>query len=118
YLRRLLPDVLTTVRPRLSRHAAPLPRLSAGISSPQRHVHGRRFDSGRRLRAAADVLALVIEQRAKSPPESLVCYRPECQTTSPPPVHNFERQPIVTCGPYEYSISQEDEQQGDARETD
>jgi cytochrome c oxidase subunit 1 len=42
----------------------------------------------------------------------------EWQTTSPPPVHNFETQPIVTCGPYEYSISQEDEQRDDARETD
>ena len=42
----------------------------------------------------------------------------EWQTTSPPPVHNFDRQPMVTCGPYEYSLSQEDEQQGDARQTD
>lgn len=28
----------------------------------------------------------------------------EWQTASPPPVHNFERTPVVVCGPYEYAI--------------
>jgi cytochrome c oxidase subunit 1 len=27
----------------------------------------------------------------------------EWQTESPPPVHNFEEVPVVTCGPYAYS---------------
>ncbi len=28
----------------------------------------------------------------------------EWQTCSPPPTHNFETTPVVTCGPYEYSL--------------
>ncbi len=30
----------------------------------------------------------------------------EWQTPSPPPPHNFEKTPIVTCGPYEYTLQE------------
>src|SRR5258706_542426 len=43
----------------LSWHAAPLPRLSAGISGAERHVHRRRFDPGRRVCNSADLSHLV-----------------------------------------------------------
>jgi cytochrome c oxidase subunit 1 len=32
----------------------------------------------------------------------------EWQTTSPPPQFNFDETPIVTCGPYEYSLTSDD----------
>ncbi len=31
----------------------------------------------------------------------------EWQTSSPPPPHNFEVQPVVTCAPYEYALQKE-----------
>jgi cytochrome c oxidase subunit 1 len=31
----------------------------------------------------------------------------EWQTPSPPPTHNFAETPVVTCGPYEYSLEEE-----------
>ena len=40
-LRRLQPDVLPAVRPRLPGHAAPLPRVSGGVPGVQRAVVGR-----------------------------------------------------------------------------
>jgi cytochrome c oxidase subunit I len=30
----------------------------------------------------------------------------EWQTPSPPPTHNFEETPVVTCGPYEYTLQE------------
>ena len=32
----------------------------------------------------------------------------EWQTPSPPPPHNFEKTPLVTCGPYEYTLQETD----------
>ena len=49
HLRRLQPDVLPAVHPRLPRHAAALSRLSAGVSGAERAVVGRRVDPRRRL---------------------------------------------------------------------
>ena len=40
-LRRLQPDLLPAVHPRLPRHAAPLPRLPAGVPGAERAVDGR-----------------------------------------------------------------------------
>ena len=49
HLRRLQPDVLPAVHPRLPRHAAPLSRVSAGVPGAERAVVGRRVDPRRRL---------------------------------------------------------------------
>ena len=58
-LRRLQPDLLPAVRPRLPRHAAPLSRLRAGVPGAQRDVDRGRLGARGRLRAAADLPALV-----------------------------------------------------------
>ncbi len=58
-VRRLQPDVLPAVHPGLSRHAAPLPGLSARISSLERAVLGRLLAARVRLRAAARLPAVV-----------------------------------------------------------
>ena len=52
HLRRLQPDVLPAVHPRLSRHAAALSRVPAGVPGAERDVDGRRVDSRRRLPAS------------------------------------------------------------------
>ena len=46
HLRRLQPDFLPAVHPRLPGHAAPLSRLSAGVSGAQCALHRRRLDPG------------------------------------------------------------------------
>src|SRR5262249_24941402 len=56
---RVQPDVLPAVHPRLPRHAAPLPRVSGGISGPERPLDRGRVDPGRGLPAAAALLHLV-----------------------------------------------------------
>ena len=58
---RLQPDVLPAVHRRLSRHAAPLPRVPARAAGVERHVVGGRVDPRRRLRDSArlpDLLAV------------------------------------------------------------
>ena len=50
-VRRLQPDVLPAVHPRLPRHAAPLPRVPGRVPGAERAVVGRRVDSRRRLHA-------------------------------------------------------------------
>ena len=60
HLRRLQPDVLPAVHPRLPRHAAPLSRVSAGVPGAERAVVGGRVDPRRRLPDAdglSDVVA-------------------------------------------------------------
>ena len=76
HLRRLHADVPAAVRARLPRHAAPLSRLSARVSGPQRHVVGRRVDPGRRLRAAVVLPDLVAVRRQAGRPQSLGRDRP------------------------------------------
>ena len=65
YFYRLQSDFFPAICSRLSRDAAPLPRLSAGVSGAERHVDGRRFDSRRGLSAAADVSNLVATLRRR-----------------------------------------------------
>ena len=67
HLHRLQPDLLPAVHPRLPRHAAPLPRLSARVSGAERDVDGRRVDPRRRLPAAALLPALVAALRRARP---------------------------------------------------
>ena len=52
HLHRVQPDVLPAVPARLSRHAAPLSRVSARVSGVERAVVGRRVDSRRGISAA------------------------------------------------------------------
>ena len=96
------------VRSRLYRDAAPLPRLSAGVSSVERHVDGRGFDPGCRLSAAFDLSDLVFTLRRRRRSESLARQGLEWQTPSPPPTENFERTPIVTEGAYAYEKDPEE----------
>ena len=70
-LRRLQPDVLPAVHPRLPRHAAPLSRVPAGVPGAERAVVGRRVDPRRRLPAAARLSDLVAALRRASPAESV-----------------------------------------------
>ena len=65
HLRRLQPDLLPPVHPRLPGHAAPLLGLPAGVPGAQRAVHRRRLDPRRRLPAAADLLPLVAQVRTE-----------------------------------------------------
>ena len=71
YFSRLQPDVFSAVRARLSRHAAALSRLSAGVSGAQCHVDGGRIDSRRGLRAAVGLLDLVVALRRGRGNESM-----------------------------------------------
>ena len=70
HLHRLQPDVLPAVRPRLSRHAAALPRVSAGVPGAERAVVGRRVDPRRRLPDSdglSDVVAALRPARRLEP---------------------------------------------------
>jgi cytochrome c oxidase subunit 1 len=71
YVRRLHPDILPPIHPGLPRDAAPLPRVPAGVSNPQRALHCRRFSARRRIYPAADVPDVVAEVRADCRIESL-----------------------------------------------
>ena len=66
-VRRLQPDVLPAVHPRLPRHAAPLPRVSGRVPGAERDVVGRRDRARPRLPAAGDLLPLVAEVGRRSP---------------------------------------------------
>ena len=92
---------------RLSRHAAALSCLSAGVSNVQRALDCGRLDSRRRLFAAVDLFALVAQARTRCRPNPWRATGLEWQTTSPPPKHNFEETPIVTDKPYAYSAEAE-----------
>ena len=67
HLRRLQPDVLPAVHPRLPRHAAPLPRLSAGVPGAERAVVGGRVDPRRRLPDSDGLPDVVAALRPASP---------------------------------------------------
>ena len=66
-LRRLQPDVLPAVHPRLPRHAAPVSRVSAGVPGAQRAVVGRRVDAGGRLPADRASTSSPRSSRARRP---------------------------------------------------
>ena len=76
HLRRLQPDVLPAVHPRLPRHAAPLSRVSAGVPGAERAVVGRRVDPRRRLPAADGLPDLVAALRPHRRLESVGRRRP------------------------------------------
>ena len=59
---RLQPDVFPAVHSRLSRHAAPVSRVSAGIPDLERPLDGGRDDPGRGLRDAAVLSGMVVEE--------------------------------------------------------
>ena len=70
-LHRLQPDVLPAVRSGLSRHAAPLLAVSAGISGAERALHRRSHDSGGGICAAHGVFPVVHALRQDCPSQSL-----------------------------------------------
>ena len=90
-LRRLQPDVLPAVRPRLPGHAAAVLRVSARVPGAQRDVDGRGVDPGGRLRPAAGLSAALAlgraGRRARTRGDATGL---EWQTASPPPIHNFD----------------------------
>ena len=102
HLRRLQPDVLPAVHPRLPRHAAALSRVPAGVPGAERDVVGRRLDSG--VGYLIPMIYLIWSLRygriAGSNPWGAVGL--EWTTTSPPPTENFEETPVVTWDAYDY----------------
>src|SRR5688572_1689063 len=64
-LYRISPHVVSAVRLGLSRYAAALSRLSAGVSSSKRYVDRRRVDTRSGLFAAADLFDLVAALRRR-----------------------------------------------------
>ena len=103
-LRRLQPDVLPAVHPRLPGHAAALSHVSAGVAGAERHVDRWRLGAGHRLPAADDLPDLVALQGRARRRQPVARHRPgvddavaaACRRTSP-------YQPVVTEGAYEYS---------------
>ena len=75
-LRRLQPDVLPAVHPRLPRHAAPVPHVSAGVPGAEHHVDRRRLRPRPRLRAADDLPDLVAVQGRARRRQSVAGHRP------------------------------------------
>ena len=67
HLRRLQPDVLPAVHPRLPRHAAALSRLPAGVPGAERAVVGGRLDPRRRLPDSDGLPDVVAALRPASP---------------------------------------------------
>src|SRR5439155_21192799 len=84
HLPRLQPHLLPAVHPRLPRDAAPLPRLSRGVPSPERHLDGGRLDPRRRLPDAHDLPHLVALVRGDRPAEPLARDRARVADTVPP----------------------------------
>ena len=90
-LRRLQPDVLPAVHPRLPGHAAAVPHVSAGVPGAERPVVGGRLDPGRRLPAAADLPHLLaVQGRARPATTRGMATGLEWTTQSPPLPHNFD----------------------------
>src|SRR5262249_14746393 len=73
HLRRLYPDVPAAICARLSWYAAPLPCLSARVSSAECDVDCWRVDFGCRVRAAADLFIVVASLRKNRRPKSMAC---------------------------------------------
>ena len=97
HLRRLQPDVLPAVRPRLSRHAAALPRLSGGVPGAERAVVGRRVDSRRRLSDSDGLSDVVAALRPGRRLESVGRRRPRVDDDVAAADREFRaKRPIVT----------------------
>ena len=79
FVRRLQSHIFPAIYSRLSRHAAPLSFLPAGISGAQRNVHGGRIDSGLGIFAAHDLSGLVLEVRCRRGTEPLARHRPRME---------------------------------------
>ena len=91
-LRRLQPDVLPAVHPRLHGHAAALSRVPAGVSGAERDVDGRGVDPGRRLCRSRSSTSSGRSRGARSPaPIRGAPIGLEWETASPPPIENFPR---------------------------
>ena len=100
---RLQPDVLPAVPARLPGHAAPLPRVSAGVPGPQRAVVGRRrrcWRSATCCRSSTSPGRCRHGARAGANPWGATGL--EWQTASPPPTHNFEVEPAAPDDVYGY----------------
>ena len=103
-VRRLQPDVLPAVHPRLPRHAAPLLVLPAGVPGAQRAVDGRRLDPGRRLSSCRSSTSSGRCATASEPATTRGARSAWSGTPpSPPPTENFDVTPVVTRGPYDYN---------------
>ena len=103
-VRRLQPDVLPAVHPRLHRHAAPVPRLSRRVPGAERPVVRRRLGARRRLRAAGAVYFLYSLKRGEvAGPNPWGASGLEWEIPSPPPTENFAVTPRVTTEPYEFT---------------
>ena len=97
------PDILPAIHPGLSGDAAPLSRVSAGISGAQRDVHRGCVHTGDWLCDSDDLLHLVVALRQDCRPNPWGAVGLEWQTSSPPPTENFVRTPVVTEETYHYS---------------
>ena len=102
HLRRLQPDLLPAVHPRLPRHAAALSRVSAGVSGAERAVVGRRVDPGVGYLLPLVYLIWSLRYGRVAGPNPWGAVGLEWKTTSPPPTENFEETPVVTWDAYEY----------------
>ena len=100
---RLQHDVPAAILRGLSRHAAALPYLSAGVPDLQRDVVLGRGGAGRRLSAAARLFRLVAVLRQRAP-ATIRGTRPGSNGRRRRRRHrkNFDRQPRVDRGPYDY----------------
>ena len=108
-LRRLQPDVLPAVRPRLPGDAPALPRVPARVPGAQRHVHGR---APRSSPSATSCRWSTCSSRSSSAPmagaEPLAT--PRAWSGRPPRRRRpttSTRRPIVTEGPYDYRAREE-----------
>src|SRR5581483_2122 len=82
------PDLLPAVHPGLSRDAAPVLAIPAGVPGPERAFNCRFHDFGGRLRSANDLFPVVDALRQNRRRESLGAAGLEWKAASPPPVTN------------------------------
>jgi cytochrome c oxidase subunit 1 len=106
-VRRLQPDVLPAVRRRVSRDAAALPRVSAGVPGAERALDGRRVDPRGGLPAPDHLLHPFGDCRKKAPADPWGARGLEWEIPSPPPTENFTVTPVVTELTHQYGQSQE-----------
>jgi hypothetical protein len=107
HLHRVQPDVRPAVPRRLSRDAAPLRDVRAGIPGVERPLDRGRHDPGRRLPDSDGLPHLVVEERAAGRRNPWGARGLEWEIPSPPPTENFAVTPIVTEGTHQYAPSRE-----------